>query len=76
MRGKKSSSILTVGSRIKISKNKTAKIWKILGVIKLLPLFNEKEQGEEYIIGNKKRTIHVEKSQILAVVKPNQKEKK
>lgn len=64
---KRTSMKISIGCRVKITKNKRAKSWKILGVIMPLPLL--KGEGALYVLSNKNNNIYVYSNQILEVLK-------
>jgi hypothetical protein len=59
---------VTVNDRVKITKNKRAKSWKVLGIVLPLPLM-KRDRGEmQYILANRNKNIYVYPNQILEVL--------
>lgn len=60
---------LSIGAKVNISKNKRAKTWKVIGIIKALPLLEgEGGQQMQYIVANKNKVKYVKSNQILEVI--------
>lgn len=57
---------VSINNRVKITKGKRAKSWKVLGIVLPLPLI---EGGEmQYILANRNKNIYVYPNQILEVL--------